>query len=438
MYRSMHWPTNSNVQCFPPHIRNKSYKLNPTNVKTLKFQLTRNPPIFFFTNMKLSSISNAASCFLLVIVQISLAVALTSPQDISALKAFKASIKPSSIQPWSCLASWDFTATDPCALPRRTHFTCGLLCSSDSTRVTQLTLDPAGYSGQLTPLISQLTQLTILDLSDNYFFGPIPASISSLSNLQMLTLRSNSFSSSVPDSLTQLKNLDSLDLSYNSLSGSLPKNTFLMSSLRRLDLSYNKLTGSLPKLPPNLSELALKNNVLSGVITKNSFDGLTQLEVIELSENSFTGTLEAWFFLLPALQQVNLSNNTLTRVGISKPVDGRSDLVAVDLGFNKIQGYLPVNFADYPMLSSLSMRYNRLRGGIPLEFSHKKSLKRLFLDGNFLIGKAPIGFFSGDVPVAGRLGDNCLQGCPVSSQLCSPSQKSYSVCKQAYGRKPRP
>ncbi|KAK8624923.1 hypothetical protein V6N13_089809 [Hibiscus sabdariffa] len=375
-----------------------------------------------------------ALCFLLL--RHSLAQGLTVPQDISALKAFKASIKPTSIPSWSCLASWDF-ATDPCATPRRTHFTCALTCSPDSTRVTQITLDPAGYSGQLSPLVSQLTQLTNLDLSDNKFFGSIPSSISSLRSLQSLTLKSNSFSGSIPDSVTALKSLESLDLSHNSLSGPLPKTLYSLSSLKRLDLSYNRLTGYLPKLPYNLLELALKANSLSGFISKPSFDGLTQLEVVELSDNSFNGTLGAWFFLLPSLQQVDLANNSLTRVEISKPPGGNSDLVAVNLGFNKIEGNAPASFADYPLLSSLSLRYNRLRGAIPLEYSKTKSLRRLFLDGNFLIGKPPSVFFAGETSVSGSLGDNCLEGCPGSSQLCSPSQKSYAVCKQAYGGKPR-
>ncbi|GAV81677.1 LRR_1 domain-containing protein/LRR_8 domain-containing protein [Cephalotus follicularis] len=367
---------------------------------------------------------------------LSVAQALTTTSDISALKAFKSSIKPSSVLPWSCLASWDFT-TDPCALPRRTHFICGITCNTESTRVTQLTLDPAGYSGLLTPFVSQLTQLTILDLSDNKFYGPIPTSISSLVNLQTLSLRDNSFYGSVPQSLTKLKTLQSLDLSRNSLSGFLPSDMTSMSALRSLDASYNKLTGSIPKLPVNLLELALKANSFSGSISNFSFDGLTQLEVIELSENSFTGTLQSWFVLLPALQQVDLANNSLTRVAIAKPTSGISDLVAVDLGFNKIEGNLPVNFADYPLLSSLSMRYNELRGTIPFEYSKKKSLKRLFLDGNFLKGKPPSGFFGSDVTVFGSLGDNCLQGCPGSSQLCSPSQKPDSVCKRVYGGKRR-
>lgn len=208
-----------------------------------------------------------------------------------------------------------------------------------------------------------------------------------------------------------------------------------MSSLRRLDLSYNKLTGSLPKLPYNLLELALKANSLSGSLSKSSFDSLTQLEVVELSENSLTGTLQSWFFLLPALQQVDLANNSLTRLEIPKPAN--SDLVAVDLGFNKIEGNAPLHFADYPLLSSLSLRYNSLRGTIPLEYSRKKSLRRLFLDGNFLIGKPPPAFFAAGTSVSGSIGDNCLQACPGSSQLCIPSQKPSSICKQAYGGKPR-
>lgn len=366
--------------------------------------------------------------------------AATLPSDISALKAFKSSVTPSSIPSWSCLASWDFSATDPCSLPRRTHFTCALSCSPDSSRVTQITLDPVGYSGSLSPLLSLLTHLATLDLSDNSFYGQIPPSISSLLNLRTLSLRSNNFSGSLPSSITNLKSLETLDLSRNSLSGFLPKSMDSMTGLRWLDLSFNKLAGSLPKLPPNLLELAVKGNSLSGSVSKSSLGGLTQLEVVELSENYLTGTLESWFFLLPSLQQVDLANNSLTRVEISSPpAGGSSDLVAVDLGFNRIDGYVPASFADYPLLSSLSLRYNRLRGKIPLEYSRKKSLRRLYLDGNFLIGQPPAGFFGGKSGVSGSLGDNCLWGCPASSQLCLPSQKPTGICKQAYGgRKGKP
>ncbi|KAK2458519.1 Leucine-rich repeat (LRR) family protein [Trifolium repens] len=357
---------------------------------------------------------------------------LTSSSEIEALKAFKASIKPSSISPSSCIASWNFTI-DPCSIPRRTHFICGFTCTIDSTHINQITLDPASYSGSLTPLISQLTQLVTLDLSDNNFFGTIPSSISSLSNLKTLTLRSNSFSGSIPISITSLKSLESLDFSHNSLSGSLPNSLNSLTNIHRIDLSFNKLTGSIPKLPPNLLELAIKNNLLSGPLQKTTFDGSKQLEVVELSENTLTGTIESWFLLLPSLQQVNLANNSFTGIQISKPArGGGSNLVALNLGFNRIQGYAPANLAAYPLLSFLSIRHNSLRGNIPLEYGKIKSIKRLFLDGNFFVGKPPPGLLATGATVSGSLGDNCLQVCPVSSQMCTTAQKPNSVCKRAY------
>lgn len=368
----------------------------------------------------------------------------TFSADVAALKAFKGAIKPSTIPPWSCLGSWDFTTSDPCSYPKRTHFVCGLTCSSDPdssspSRVISITLDSVGYSGTLTPLVSQLTQLVTLDLGQNSFHGTIPPSLSSLSLLQTLTLRTNSFSGSLPSSIGNLKSLQELDLSGNFLSGYLPNTLFSLSKLTRLDLSFNKFSGGLPKLPPNLLELAIKASSLSGSISKSSFDRLTQLETLELSANSFTGILQSWLFKLPSLQQINLSNNSLTGVEISKPNKGYSELVAVDLGFNKIEGYVPANFSEYPVLASLSLRYNKLRGPIPLEFSKKGTLKRLYLDGNYLTGTPPVGFFAGgESEVAGSFGDNCLSRCPASSQLCLPSQKPTSVCKQVYaGKKPK-
>ncbi|KAI3445949.1 hypothetical protein Pfo_002614 [Paulownia fortunei] len=359
----------------------------------------------------------------------------TFPADIAALRAFKSAVKPASIPPTSCLATWNFS-TDPCAVPRITYFTCGVTCAGN--RVVQLTLDSQGYSGTLTPLVSKLTQLITLDLGDNSFYGPIPSSISSLPNLRNLILRVNSFSGSVPPSIATLGSLETLDLSRNSLSGSLP-NMNSLAGLTRLDLSYNKLTGSLPSLPPNLNELALKANSLSGFLTKSSFDGLTRLMVVELSENSFTGTVQSWFFLLPSLQQVDLARNGFTSVAVAKPpANSYSELVAVDLSYNKMEGFLPVNFTEYPMLRSLALSYNRFRGPIPWQYSKKgSSLRRLYLDGNYLNGSPPSRFFSGEEPVSGSLGDNCLQSCPVSSELCLKSQKPASICQQAYGGKPK-
>lgn len=373
---------------------------------------------------------------LCLLAAVSSSLSATFPGDIAALRAFKSAVKPASIPPASCLATWNFSA-DPCAVPRITHFTCGVTCAAG--RVVQLTLDSQGYSGTLTPLVSGLTKLITLDVGENDFHGPIPASLASLPDLRNLILRVNSFSGRLPPSIAAVKSLQTLDLARNSISGPLPDLSPL-AALTRLDLSYNKLTGPLPRLPPNLNELALKANSLSGSLTRSSLAGLTHLMVLELSENSLSGEIEPWLFLLRSLQQIDLAKNSITSAAVaSPPAKSISELVAVDLSYNKIEGPLPAEFANYPALRSLTLSYNKLRGPIPWQYSKKgSSLRRLYLDGNYLNGSPPQGLFSGEGQVSGSLGDNCLRRCPAASELCLKSQKSNSICQQAYGGKPKP
>ncbi|EPS62359.1 hypothetical protein M569_12432, partial [Genlisea aurea] len=351
--------------------------------------------------------------------------------DVSGLRAFKSALKPGSVPLASCLATWDFSG-DPCAAPRITSFTCGITCSDG--RVVQLTLDSQGYSGELSPAISELTHLEALDLGENDFHGPIPESISSLSNLRTLILSRNSFSGAISPSIAAIRSLETLDLSRNSLAGRIPPELKSLSGLTRLDLSYNNLSGPLPELPKNLNELALKANSLSGPLSESSFHELSQLMVLELSENSFTGVLGSWIFRLPSLQQIDLASNSFTAVDVGAEPNGQ--LVAVDLSRNKIEGFLTENFARFTTLRSLSLSCNQFRGPIPSEYGRKGlGLQRLYLDGNYLNGSPPVAFFSGDGTLSGSLGDNCLRRCPTSSELCLKSQKPVKICQLAYGGK---
>lgn len=371
-----------------------------------------------------------------------LALTATAPSDVAALAAFKAAVLPSSVPPWSCLASWDFSAADPCATPRRTHFICGVGCDSTDSgpaRVTTVVLEGAGYEGSLTPAIANLSRLVHLDLSGNGFRGTLPASLGALPALRTLSLGTNSFSGGIPPSLGGLSALELLDLSHNALTGAVPAALAAgLVGLRSLDISYNRLSGLLPPaLPPNLVSLALRGNALSGPLPRSAFASLRRLEVVELAANSITGRLEGWFLRMPALQQANLANNSLVGLSVGRP-DAGSPLVALDLGYNKIEGELPAALAGFPALTSLNLRHNRLRGAIPPQYSAGKKagnpFRRLFLDGNFLNGKVPEGFL-GDRPdvTTGSFGDNCLDGCPATEQLCQPLQKSADVCKEVYG-----
>lgn len=295
----------------------------------------------------------------------------TAPCDVAALAALKASVVPSTIPPWSCLASWNFTM-DPCVIPRREHFTCGVTCSSES-RIVGITLDPVGYSGQLSPnSFSNLTALRHLDLSNNNFHGHIhELSFASLSSLQTLTLASNSFSGDFASSslFANLTSLFILDISDNNFSGELPDALGRLISLSRLDLSFNSFTGTLSRhgyLPPNIIDLALRGNQLTGILPRSVFEELKYLEVVELAGNKISGGVEGWLLRLPSLQQIDLANNSLTHISIDTNdgggLVGESGVVAVELGFNRIEGLLPVSFArtkSFPALAALSFRHNR-------------------------------------------------------------------------------
>lgn len=358
------------------------------------------------------------------------AAAITAAADMAALAALKNAVIPSSIPPFSCLSSWNFSAAaDPCR-----SFLCGISCSADG-RVTAITLDTAGYSGRLATAISNLSRLQTLDLSDNFFHGTIPDSLASLSNLQSLVFTSNSFTGPIPFSLlANLTSLRTLELSRNSFSGSIPASLSSLSALANLDLSYNRLTGQLPSsLPPNLITVALRGNSLTGIIKRSAFEQLRSLEVVDLSGNRFDGKLEGWLPRLPKIQQVNVANNSFDKWEVWPAGGGGEELVALDVGFNQIGGQLSAELAGYPSLVALTASHNRLRGKIPWQYHGKKkgaSFRRLFLDGNFLDGKVPPELIGGEL--TGSFGDNCLEGCPATSELCSPKQKPTSVCKTAY------
>ncbi|KAJ3677282.1 hypothetical protein LUZ60_003006 [Juncus effusus] len=354
---------------------------------------------------------------------------LTLSSDSSALLSFKSAIAPGSIPPFSCLATWNFSV-DPC------QFTCGISCIQvqQNSRISTITLDPAGYSGRLSNSLSNLTFLSHLHLANNAFYGPIPASLFSLPSLKSLVISSNYLSGWIPSLVTNSSSLQKLDLSHNSLIGSIPLSLNSLSNLQTLDLSYNQLNGQMPdSFPPNLIELALRGNSINGSLKKSSFVPLKSIEVLELAQNQLEGKIEEWLLLLPSVQQVDLSNNTFTGLVVQSPqVSGTSQLVALDLGFNQIEGTIPVQLAMFESLTSVSLRYNKLKGAIPKEFYDAKkgvSFRRLFLDGNFLSGKVP-GAFLQMKDFAGSFGDNCLKDCPVSMAVCSPAQKPDSVCKK--------
>ncbi|KAI8926208.1 hypothetical protein BC831DRAFT_241658 [Entophlyctis helioformis] len=101
-------------------------------------------------------------------------------------------------------------------------------------RVTSITVQSAGLTGQLPETLGSLTELIELDLSVNSLTGPIPSWLGNLSKLVKLQLSINQLSGTIPPSLSSLSQLELLSLVDNKLTGSIPASFTNLASLKSL------------------------------------------------------------------------------------------------------------------------------------------------------------------------------------------------------------
>ncbi|KAL9284743.1 putative non-specific serine/threonine protein kinase [Arabidopsis thaliana] len=407
------------------------------------------------------------SLVLLLLLTLSSAESKTFWGDVAALKDFKNSVDAKSMSPGSCLSSWDFSV-DPCDNIFSDTFTCGFRCDSvvtGSGRVTELSLDQAGYSGSLSSVSFNLPYLQTLDLSGNYFSGPLPDSLSNLTRLTRLTVSGNSFSGSIPDSVGSMTVLEELVLDSNRLYGSIPASFNGLSSLKRLEIQLNNVSGEFPDLsslknlyyldasdnrisgripsflPESIVQISMRNNLFQGTIPE-SFKLLNSLEVIDLSHNKLSGSIPSFIFTHQSLQQLTLSFNGFTSLESPyySPSGLPSELISVDLSNNQILGALPLFMGLSPKLSALSLENNKFFGMIPTQYVWKTvspgsefaGFQRLLLGGNFLFGVVPgplMALKPGSANV--QLAGNCFSWCPATLFFCQgQEQRSPKECRK--------
>ncbi|XP_010547451.1 PREDICTED: probable LRR receptor-like serine/threonine-protein kinase At4g36180 [Tarenaya hassleriana] len=416
-----------------------------------------------------------ASLFFLLLLSLILSSAESKTfwADVEALKEFKNSVDADSASPGSCLSSWDFSV-DPCDSLFGERFTCGFRCdavASGSGRVTELSLDQAGYSGSLSSVSFNLPYLQTLDLTGNYFSGQLPDSLSNLTQLTRLVLSRNSFSGSIPGSIGSISGLEELLVDNNRLEGPVPASFNGLSVLKRLEIQFNNLSGEFPdlgllknlyyldasdnsfsglipsSLPESLVQVSLRNSFIEGTIPE-SLRQLTSLQVLDLSHNRLSGSIPSFIFTLSSLQQLTLSSNRFTSVQSPyySPSGLPSELIAVDLSSNDIQGTLPLFMGLLPKLSALSLENNKFSGMIPTQYVWKTvspgsdlaAFERLLLGGNFLFGAIPGPLMelkpgSANVQLAG----NCLFWCPSTFFFCQGrDQRPLAECRKFGGVSP--
>jgi Leucine-rich repeat (LRR) protein len=312
---------------------------------------------------------------------------------------------------------------------------------ANMTKLAALYLNGNQLTGTIPLALTRVNALVKLYLHDNLLSGTIPADFSNVTkNLNALELQNNFLTGTIPDTLADIPSIQILELSYNYFTGTIPKVLGTVESFKTLELGGNHLTGTIPpilgslpnltnlylnenyfhgKIPEELGQLAgvtyfyLYTNFLSGTIPDslsqlgylasmflqnnklrgsldNKFNATKQkfLNVIQLSDNQFTGQLPDEIFLLPELT---------TFVAVSNCFYGTIPTAMCNVSDSQLETLVLDGLRSAPvcqrrMLPGLSQSYaltDRFHGGLPLCIFTIPKLVTFHVSGNGLTGTLP-------------------------------------------------
>jgi Leucine-rich repeat (LRR) protein len=259
-------------------------------------------------------------------------------------------------------------------------------------------------SGTIPREIGSCTMLTTIELDDTLISGPLPEELGNLENLQHLIIHGAHNLGELPHNLSKLSNLFQLKISSSGLEGPIPDSYAKLSNLKLLDLSNNKLT-HLPDLPQPFISLELHNNLLgpnlSAMIQRRtkhlnvasnsfgphlSYDDIylnTDLLTLDLTGNSFVGTLPIFSPLQSGKRKIHMSSNSF----FGSIPSSYSNIHDLAIANNLLTGSLDNLFMDNCMSVYIDLRSNQLNGTLP-SLSHC-SLEELHLGDNRLNGLLP-------------------------------------------------
>ncbi|KAG2667162.1 hypothetical protein I3760_15G098400 [Carya illinoinensis] len=264
------------------------------------------------------------------------------------------------------------------------------------TSLNVLTIRGCGLNGSL-PIVQglcELTNLQELDLSQNNFEGLLPSCLANMTELQIFDISSNRFNGSIDLSpLPSFKSLEYLDLSHNYFN---PITFSSFSNLSKLEVIFsdgNKLVDETLSQRWNLG-FQLKVFSCSSCLSTKFSRRITRflhyqfdLQVIILPHNNFSGQFPTWLLENNTrLAVLNLGNNSLTGT-LQLPNHYIPNLLVLDISFNNIQGPIPNNFGlVFPNLEFLKISKNDFEGVIPFSFGNLASLTYLDMSSNNFSG----------------------------------------------------
>ncbi|KAK6916580.1 FAE1/Type III polyketide synthase-like protein [Dillenia turbinata] len=239
------------------------------------------------------------------------------------------------------------------------------LSLGNSSHLTSLYLSNNRITGLIPSSLGQLSKLLYLDLSQNLLAGSIPLEFSFLGNLSLLDLSSNFLYGLIPTGIGALPKLQVLNLSNNDFRSSIPAQLGDLGSLVELDLGMNDLSGSLSSDlvgMRSLQKMLLGSNELSGELPDDLFSSLMRLQFVDLSQNSFSGSIPNAIFSLSQLQFLDISGNNFTSQLPDRRSTTNSSGAVFNLSHNIFYGNLTSILGRF---SYVDLSSNYFEGKIP-------------------------------------------------------------------------
>ncbi|KAL9316260.1 hypothetical protein ACSQ67_017261 [Phaseolus vulgaris] len=301
---------------------------------------------------------------------------------------------------------------------------------TNCTQLKILLLDWNEFGGVLPDLIGNFsTHLTWLSMGLNQISGMIPEGIGQLIGLTDFIMGDNYLEGTIPDSIGRLKNLVRLVLQENKFSGNIPTAIGNLTMLSELYLHTNRFVGGIPlslKYCTRIQSFGASTNNLSGNIPTQTFGNLEDLINLDLSNNSFTGSIPLEFGNLKHLSVLHLYENKLSGE-IPQELGACSALTELVLMSNFFRGTIPSFLGSLGSLEMLDLSNNSFSGTIPGELQKLSYLNTLNLSFNHLYGEVPTGGVFNNVTAISLIGNKDLCGgipqlkLPACSKL--PSEK---------------
>jgi Leucine-rich repeat (LRR) protein len=160
--------------------------------------------------------------------------------------------------------------------------------------------------------------------------------------------------------------------------------------LRVLKAGHNNLSGTLPHELFNatsLEYLSFSRNSLNGILDGTHIAKLTNLVLLDLGENNFSGKIPDSIGQLKRLQELHLDYNIMYGE-LPSTLSNCTDLIMIDLKSNSFNGELSkVNFSNLPNLKTLDLMLNNFSGTIPESIYSCRNLTALRLASNKFHGQ---------------------------------------------------